>query len=101
MYRERHTETLEGEGLIWLNGEVVVRPAIYRIDRTQRIHISRTHGGGESSIPGMSSLEGHLSSPFPLSLLAQPIELELADGRRWACFIQSTSGRMVNRGGIE
>jgi hypothetical protein len=47
-----------------------------------------------------AQIEGVLMSDAPFSLLRQPIELELEDGRRWACVLQSTSGDLVNRTGL-
>jgi hypothetical protein len=35
------------------------------------------------------------------NLIGEPIELELRDGRRWLCFVQSTDGTLVNRGGFK
>jgi hypothetical protein len=33
--------------------------------------------------------------------IGEPIELELEGGRRWECFIQSSDGNLLNRGGIK
>lgn len=58
------------------------------------VHVSTPRGGGPLR------LEGVLMSDAPFELLRQPIELELEDRRRWACRLQSTSGDLVDRGGL-
>jgi hypothetical protein len=82
-------EELSGSGRLLRYGEVVAEGVDYEIT------VSR-----ESDVPGVNSIEGRISPPFPLQLIGEPIELELKDGRRWRCIIQSDSGSLVNRGGI-
>jgi hypothetical protein len=44
---------------------------------------------------------GRLLSPFPMALIAEEIQLESQDGRRWSCCIQSSDGSLKNVGGIK
>jgi hypothetical protein len=99
MDRQEHVQTLEGEGRLLQNGDVMLAPAVYRIDISRRIHVVRSMTG-ESEVEGLARIEGMLFSPVPWSLVGEPVELELADGRKWECFIRSSNGDLVNRGGI-
>ncbi len=81
-------ESLRGRGRIFQDGQLMMEAARYVV------HISTPRE------PGDIRLEGVLMSDAPFSLLRQPIELELEDGRRWACRLQSTSGDLVDRGGL-
>jgi hypothetical protein len=56
---------------------------------------------GSPEVKGMGHIEGNLLEPVPYRLIGEPIELVLQDGRRWHCFIQSTNGNLVNRGGLQ
>jgi hypothetical protein len=57
--------------------------------------------GGTSEIPGLKSINGWLVGKVPFALVGESIELELEDGRRWECFIQSSNGNLVNRGDLK
>lgn len=59
------------------------------------VHVSTPRDGG------LVRLEGVLMSDAPFELLRQPIELELEDRQRWMCQLQSTSGDLVDRGGLQ
>ena len=56
------------------------------------------------SIPsGLKDIRGRAEGlPFDqvAQLLGREITLELDDGRRWDCFVQSTSGNLAPRGGL-
>ena len=58
------------------------------------------HGAAAGDIAGAGYIGGRLLSSFRLWLIGESIELELQDGRRWACSIQSSHGSLQNDGGI-
>lgn len=95
-------ERLSGIGQIWRNGEVVLDDVRYEITISQHM-IDTSSNAGSREVPGLKHIEGQLGSPVPFRLfrlIGEPIELELEDGRRWKCFIQSSFGNLVNSGGI-
>ena len=93
-------EEFSGKGRVWLGGEVVLTEVPYSIRITQRMIEARTMGGG-SEIPGLKSINGWIQNDVPFALIGEPIELELEDGRRWQCFIQSSDGNLINRGELK
>jgi hypothetical protein len=97
---DRILEVLSGIGRVHANGEVVLDDVGYDVTVSQHMVTTRTLSG-DSEVPGLESIEGRISSPIAFTLLGEPIELEFQDGRRWACYIQSGSGNLVNRGGIK
>jgi hypothetical protein len=89
-----HFETLTGIGRLWTGNRLILPRVPYRID------ISRETRGGAS---GLWRIEGQIDASFEeLTNLViespENLELELADGRRWGCVIQSNSGRLLNSG---
>jgi hypothetical protein len=89
-----------GTGRIFRNGELALHPVDYEITISQEMIRVRSHQG-DDQLPGLKRLEGTIYAPVPFSLVGEPIELELEDGRRWKCFIQSSRGNLVNMGGIQ
>ena len=86
---------LGGIGRLLLNGQVAADGVQYHVS------LSRTmHGAPGSDISGAGHIGGRLLSPFPAWLIGESIELEMQDGRRWACSIQSSHGSVKNVGGI-
>ena len=86
---------LTGIGRLLLNGQVVAERVQYHVS------LSRTlHGAAEGDIAGAGHIGGRLLSSFRLWLIGESIELEMQDGRRWACSIQSSHGSLQNEGGI-
>lgn len=86
-------ETFRGRGRIYHDGQLVLEDARYVV------HVSTPREAGAA--PGVLRLEGVMMTDVPFALLRQPIELELEDGRRWMCRLQSTSGDLVDRGGFQ
>ncbi|GMV22450.1 MAG: hypothetical protein AMXMBFR57_23990 [Acidimicrobiia bacterium] len=87
--------TLRGKGRIFRDGALALDGARYVVHIITR--------AVEPDQPGhapATGLEGVLMSDAPFELLRQPIELELEDGRRWHCYLQSTSGDLVDRDGL-
>jgi hypothetical protein len=99
---DRHVtlEEFSGRGKIWNGGVVALANVLYSIRVSQRMIEARTMGGS-SEIPGLKSIQGWIRGNVPFNLIGESIELELEDGRRWECFIQSSNGNLVNRGGIK
>ena len=95
-----HDGTESGTGRIRLNGETVLNPGEYVISHSHRMTPAPSMQNPGAQIRGLGSINGQISSLFPMSLIGKPIELELEDGRRWTCFIQSSDGTLVNSGGI-
>jgi hypothetical protein len=93
-------EEFSGTGTVWFGGKAVISEVRYAIRITQRMIEARTMGG-TSEIPGLKSINGWIQNDIPFALIGEPIELELEDGRRWQCFIQSSDGNLVNRGGLK
>lgn len=91
-------ETLEGEGRVWRDGEVVLEPARYTIQIFRKVILTQTMNAGESRIPGIPRMRGTLFAVIPYSLMEGDIELELEDGRRWKCALTSTDGSLASRG---
>lgn len=98
--RERvHDGTESGVGRIWSKGEVVVEAVEYTISHSHtQLHYSTMTGAG--SMRGTGAIDGQLHGRFSMKLIGEPVELELEDGRRWKCFIQSSDGNLMNMGGI-
>jgi hypothetical protein len=92
-------EEFSGTGKIWLGDKIVMTSVKYSIRISQRMIEARTMGG-TSEIPGLKSIDGWLTGSVPFQLVGESIELEFEDGRRWKCFIQSSDGNLMNRGGI-
>lgn len=88
-----------GTGKLLQDGRVVLDRVAYSLKVSQRMIEARTMGGS-SEIPGLKSIQGWLSDDVPYALIGEPVVLVLEDGRRWDCFIQSSSGNLVNRGGL-
>jgi hypothetical protein len=82
--------TLTGVGRILLNGQVAADGMQYHVA------ISRKAEPGDG---GTHHIGGRLLSRFPVMLIGEDVELELQDGRRWACIIQSSHGSLKNVGG--
>jgi hypothetical protein len=82
--------TLTGVGRILLNGQVAGDGIQYHV----AISRNAEPGGG-----GTRHIGGRLLSRFPMMLIGEDIELELQDGRRWTCIIQSSHGSLKNAGG--
>ena len=100
-HREQEpVETLKGVGRIWHNGKVAAEQTRYRIDISRTIHVTRTLDATTQRTPGLGTIEGNLLSEVPWELIGESIELELQDGRRWKCGVQSARGDLVNMGGI-
>ena len=91
-----------GSGRIFNDkGELVLSGVRYEIMLSSPDRADTTTLSGRSSVEGYSDLDGRiLGSLDPsLDLNGQDIELELENGRRWACFVNGS--RLVNRGGIK
>ena len=93
------THTISGRGRIWHNGKLALEAAGYTI--TCRA------GDGESGDSEHDPTEtksrplfGQLSCTFPGWLQGCPIDLELEDGRRWHCRLQTNDGAIVDCGGL-
>ena len=84
---------------MWSGNEITVQAIGYSIRISQRMIEARSMSG-TTEIPGLKSIEGWLDESPSFELIGKSIELELEDGRRWKCFIQSGDGNLVNRGGI-
>jgi hypothetical protein len=89
-----HFETLTGIGRLWSGDRIVLGAVPYRIDISREIR---------AGVPGLWRIEGQIDGTFDeLTTLVidspDGLELELADGRRWGCVIQSNSGRLLNSG---
>jgi len=93
-------ETPRGTGRILHDNRAVGEPVRYELVITQKRIDTTTHTG-HGEISGMKRVEGRISGPVPAALIGIPIHLELEDGRRWSCFIQSANGSLVNRGGFQ
>lgn len=87
--------TLRGKGRIFRDGALALDGARYVVHI-----ITRAAGPDQPGHAPATDLEGVLMSDAPFELLRQPIELELEDGRRWHCYLQSTSGDLVDRDGL-
>ncbi len=83
---------LTGIGRLVLNGQVAAERVQYHVS------LSRATAGAPATDTG--HVGGRLLSPFPMGLIGENIELELRDGRRWLCSIQSSHGSLKNVGGI-
>jgi hypothetical protein len=98
-------ETLNGRGTLWHGAKAVVENATYNVVVTQRLHDTSSMSGA-SEVPGLKSVRGRISAEghelFALMATAgsPELELELQDGRRWPCFLQSIDGTLAPRGGI-
>jgi hypothetical protein len=101
MRRRSVVEELSGVGRIFIEGQST--PALegveYEITIWQEWIETRSHSG-TGELAGLKVIEGSLSKA-PYKLIGESIELQLADNRRWKCFIQSSNGNLVNRGGIK
>jgi len=97
-------EEHSGTGNIRQDGQIVISDIDYVFRITQRM-IDASTLSGRREVPGMKSIDGWLhvtpGNHELFTLVGEPIELELRDGRRWLCFIQSSDGTMVNRGGLK
>ncbi len=101
MRHREHRETLTGIGRVWHNDKVALVSVGYRIELSQTVHVDQMMDGSTSRVGGIGHIEGMLlTTATPYNLIGEPIELELEDGRRWKCFIQSTRGNLMNSGGI-
>ncbi len=86
---------LTGIGRLLLNGQVAAERVQYHVT------LSRTmHGAPPSGIAGAGHIGGRLLSPFPPAFIGESVELELQNGRSWACSIESSHGSLKNVGGI-
>ena len=93
-------EELSGTGRVHAKGEVALEGVDYEVVISQRMKDTSTLSG-HSEVAGLDSIGGRIASPVPDNLIGEPIELEFEDGRCWQCFIQSSSGNLVNRAGIK
>jgi hypothetical protein len=92
--------TERGTGRIHHNGVVVVPNVEYEIETSDPPLEAKRHLRGTSYVSGYGDIEGRLiAGTVPQHLHGEPIELELENGRRWACFY--ANGRLVNSGGIK
>jgi hypothetical protein len=92
-------ETLTGQGTVLLANKRVFEaiPYALEISRTMFEDGDGKERPGLSRIAGSVDLRGHRVDS---TLVGEPIELELEDGRRWQCFLRSNAGDLVNRGGL-
>jgi hypothetical protein len=91
-------EDLSGVGHVHKGTEVVMSDVPYEITVSRRM-IDAATMSGPGEVPGMKRIDGVLVAEIPSNLVGESIELELEDGRRWKCFIQSRDGNLVSRGG--
>jgi hypothetical protein len=100
MDRTVTVEELSGTGRVHAKGKVALEGVDYKVGISQHVKDTSTLSG-RSEVEGLESINGRISSAVPHDLIGEPIELEFEDGRCWQCFIQSSSGNLVNRAGIK
>jgi len=92
-------ETLKGHGAIFLGRKRIFDALPYTLE------VSRTmfDDGDGNERPGLSRIDGSVGlggQHVDASLVGEPIELQLEDGRRWQCFLRADTGELANRGGL-
>lgn len=91
MKNDRSHELLEGFGTVYRGGVPIFERVHYLIE------CSRYAGASEPLIDGQILIADTRSR---IELVGVTLELELQDGRRWLCAMQTSRGRLVNAGGI-
>ncbi|HKW02713.1 MAG TPA: hypothetical protein VJN96_23015 [Vicinamibacterales bacterium] len=99
MSRRVILETLTGHGALFLGTRRIFDQLPYAVE------VSRTmfDDGDGNERPGLSRIDGSVNlggQRVNASLVGEPIELQLEDGRRWQCFLRSDTGELSNRGGL-
>lgn len=95
MYRS--LESLAGKGKLFAGADCLGQVE-YRVDCSQKM----LDAGRGELIPGLGRIEGVIVDGdvdlFDIVTRNAAVTLELEDGRCWDCWVQSTSGNLVNRG---
>ena len=95
MYRS--LESLTGRGKLF-DGDRCLGLVTYQVETSQKM----LDAGRGELIPGLGRIEGMITDGdvdlFDLVTRNAPVTLEMQDGRRWDCWVQSTNGTLVNRG---
>jgi hypothetical protein len=83
--------TLSGVGKLWAGGKAVAEGVRYRVAMSRKMPADLWRIEGQVDAPQQVLMQLMVDAPADL-------ELELSDGQRWGCYLQSSNGRLLNSG---
>jgi hypothetical protein len=93
-------DEFDGNGNVWRGDVCIMKTVPYRVVVSQDTHDIPSVRWTWVTRPRPRTVSGRIFASVSPAYVGSPVELELEDGSRWPCIIQSEDGQVVTTRGM-